>query len=50
MFLETLLEGSTGFPDVESRAAAARDAVNKVAGMAAEMFFHVDGTIRVVNI
>jgi len=49
VFSETFSEGSTGFPDVESRAATARDAVNLVAGMAAEMFIDVDGTIRAVN-
>jgi len=50
MLSETFSEGSTDFPNVESRAARARDAVNYVAGRAAEMFFDVDGTIRAVNI
>jgi len=43
VFSKTFSEGLTGFPDVESWAVRARDAVNQVAGMAAEMFFDVDG-------
>ena len=49
VFSETFSEGATGFSDVESRAATARDAVDYVSGMAAEMFLDVDGTIRAVN-
>ena len=49
MFPEVFSECATGLPDVESRAATTRDAVDEVAAMTTEMFLDVDRTTWCVN-